>query len=321
MTGILAVVVNYKTAQLCLKCVRSLIDERRDLPDLRVVVVENDSGDEATLRAGLDAPEYAGWVDLVVAPKNGGFSYGNNQAVRTALQTREAPELVMLLNPDAEVRPGALRILRDFMLAHPTAGIAGAGLLLEDGREWNIAFKFPTVWGELDRGLRFGPVTRLLKDYRVPQQMRNVTEQVDWVPGAAMMVRREVFETAGLMDEGYFLYYEETDFCFAARRAGWECWYVPEARVMHISGAATGVTVKDRRPNRLPTYWFESRNRYFIKNHGKAYATAADLAYLAGLSLFRVRNAVQQRGDLDPPNLLQDFLRNSILWPKNRRNY
>jgi N-acetylglucosaminyl-diphospho-decaprenol L-rhamnosyltransferase len=321
MTGILAVIVNYKTARLCLNCVRSLIPERAALPELRVVVVENDSGDAEALRAGLDAPEYAGWVELVVAAKNGGFSYGNNQAVRGALRDDAAPELVMLLNPDAEVRPGALRILRDFMRAHPKAGIAGAGLLLEDGREWNIAFKFPTVLGELDRGLRFGPVTRLLREHRVPQEMHNVTAQVDWVPGAAMMVRREVFETAGLMDEGYFLYYEETDFCLAARRAGWECWYVPEARVMHISGAATGVTVKDRRPNRLPAYWFESRNRYFIKNHGKTYATAADVAYLAGLSLFRVRNLLQQKGDLDPPHLLQDFLRNSILWPRNRKNY
>ena len=142
--------------------------------------------------------------------------------------------------------------------------------------------------------------------------MSNQQEQVDWLPGASMMVRRQVFESVGLMDDEYFLYYEETDFCLQAKRAGWSCWYVPESRVMHISGQSTGVTVKNEVPKRRPQYVFDSRRRYFIKNHGLLYAAIADAVWLLGFSLWRLRRAIQRRPDPDPPHLLGDSLRNSV---------
>jgi GT2 family glycosyltransferase len=130
------------------------------------------------------------------------------------------------------------------------------------------------------------------------------------------MIRRETLKQTGLLDERYFMYYEEVDLCLRARHRGWEVWYVPESRVIHLVGQSSGVTTRHDAPaaplKRRPDYWFASRKRYFTKNHGWAYRIMADAAWVCGHCLFRVRNALQQRAAADPPGLLWDFIRHSI---------
>jgi N-acetylglucosaminyl-diphospho-decaprenol L-rhamnosyltransferase len=109
-----------------------------------------------------------------------------------------------------------------------------------------------------------------------------------------------------------------TDFCLRARRAGWPCWYVPQRRVVHIAGQSTGVTIRDQRPPRTPAYCFESRNRYFIKNHGLPYAIGADLTFGLSFGAWRLRRVIQGKSDTDPPHYLGDFIRHSVLFPRNR---
>jgi GT2 family glycosyltransferase len=116
------------------------------------------------------------------------------------------------------------------------------------------------------------------------------------------------------MDEGYFLYFEEVDYCLRAGRAGWECWYVPEGKVMHVGGEITGVSSRDRRLGRMPDYWFASRTRYFVKNHGLAYARLADLAFGCGLAVDSLRRWLLGRERVDPPGMLADFWRTSVLF-------
>ena len=234
-------------------------------------------------------------------------------AIRPALQSSNPPPYFLLLNPDTEVRPGALKALVDFMERHPDVGIAGSSLECANGKLWPIAFRFPTVLSELNSGLRLGIVSKLLSNWVVARTMNNEESQVDWLPGASMMIRRQVFESVGLMDEQYFLYYEETDYCLQAKRAGWSCWYVPQSRVMHITGQSTGVTAKNVAPKRLPKYWFDSRKRYFVKNHGLLYATIVDLVWILGFTLWKIRQVIQRKPDSDPPNYLWDFIQNSVL--------
>lgn len=312
----LVAIVNYRTGALVVECLRSLQPEMAAMPGSRVVVVDNLSGDGSAeqIAAAIESEGWQGFAELRRSPVNGGFSYGNNFAVRPALTSAAPFDFYWLLNPDTRIFPGALRELVDFMQAHPRVGIAGSSLQGDDGEAWPFAFRFPSIWSEIDSGMRLGPVTRLLKKHVVTRHMSGRAEQVDWLPGASMMVRREVFEQIGLMDEGYFLYYEETDFCLQAQRAGWECWYVPESRVMHISGQSTGVTGKQAARRRLPGYWFESRRRYFVKNHGRAYAAAADLFWMLGFSTWRLRRALQRKPDNDPPHMLYDFASHSALW-------
>ena len=316
---LLVVIVNYKTADLTIACLETVRPELEGIPGARAVVVENASGEAEALASAIMARGWADWARLEVADRNGGFAAGNNRAILPALASDEPPAFVMLLNADTEVRPGAFRTLLDFLRDRPDVGIAGSSFDNLDGSTWPIAFRFFSPLPELDDGLRFGPVSRLLGGRRVVRAMdQDRPQEVDWVAGACMVIRREVFDAVGPMDEGYFLYYEEVDFCLAARRAGWPCWYVPAAKVMHIAGQSSRLTVRDRRPPRTPAYWFASRRRYFLKNHGLAAATAADLAFGLGYAAWRLRRALQRRPDLDPPHHLADFWRNSVLLPGNR---
>jgi N-acetylglucosaminyl-diphospho-decaprenol L-rhamnosyltransferase len=307
-------IVNYRTAGLVVDCLSSLVGEIASYPAAQVVVVDNDSGDGSAekISAAIAQHGWGHWVRVVFSPRNGGFAYGVNLAVASA-PAGFAPSFIWLLNPDTRVRPGALRALIGFMQAHSRAGIAGSLIEDADGVVWPYAFRFPTVTGEVERGARLGLVSRLLKRHAILRKMSEWPAPVDWVSGASMMIRAGVFDAIGPFDEDYFLYFEETDFCLRAVRVGWQCWYVPDARVLHIAGQSTGLTGKDAVIARMPRYWFESRRCYFIKNHGRAYAIRADLAWAIAHIGWRVRRKLQSLPDVDPACLLSDFIAHSAL--------
>ena len=311
---ILAVVLNYRTADLTIACLRSIAAQIDQLPNLRVVVTDNASGDGSVERVGRVIAEenWSSWAELMPLPTNGGYAYGNNAAVRRALASESPPEFFLLLNPDTVLREHAIQALVAFMRTHPDAGIAGSRLEDPDGTPQCSAFNFPSAWSELDRGLRLGVVAKLIEDKLVRRPIPNEASRVDWVAGASLLVRREVFEHVGLIDEAYFLYFEEVDFLLRAKRAGFDTWYVPESRVVHHMGASTGVSDERRAAKRVPGYWFDSRRRYFLKNHGPLGAAAADLAWLLGFSVYSVRQRVLPKPANDPPHVLGDFVRNGI---------
>lgn len=311
---VLVVIVSYRTSELVVNGLAALAVEAKSRPSLGVVVVDNTCGDDAVgIRVAIAENGWSDWVMVAVAERNGGYAYGNNLAIRAALAAASPPEYYWLLNPDAEARPGAAQALIDFFQRDPKIGMAGSALLDPDGSVWGIAFRFPTLWSELERGAAFGPLSRLLQRHLVARKMGGQPEQVDWLAGASMMVRRRVFESIGLLDEEYFLYYEETDFCLQAHKAGWACWYVPESKVMHIAGGSTGVTSREGAPKRQPQYVFDSRRRYFVKNHGWLYAVAADSLLCVGLAASRLRRWLQRLPHNSPPYLLRDSIRNHSL--------
>ncbi len=314
-TRLLVVTVNYRTADLVIESLRALETELQHLPGVRIAIVDNDSGDDSVekIQTAIATAGWEKWATLMPSTVNGGFAYGNNYAIRPSLESPDSPDYFLLLNPDAQIQPGALKFLIAFMDDHPAAGICGSSLEEANGKPWPYAFRFPSLFGELEGGLRLGIVSKLLSRWRVVQVMdQDQAQQIDWLPGASMMIRRQVLEAIGLMDEGYFLYYEETDFCLQAKHAGWSCWYVPQSRVMHILGQSTGVTAKHQAPKRLPQYWFDSRRRFFLKNYGLLYTAIADANWILGFSLWRIRRAIQQKPDFDPPQMLGDFIRNSV---------
>lgn len=315
---VLVVIVNYKTAALTLKCLESLSREVSSNPWIHVVIVDNDSGDGEIIEQGIKASNWGDWVTLKVAARNGGFSYGNNQGIAPALASDDPPDYFLLLNSDTEIRRCAVSLLVEFMDGNPNVGIAGSSFENPDGSEWPIAFRFPSIASQFEQGIRLGIVSSLLRRKTVAITMSgSKPEPVDWVAGASMMIRRQVFETTGLMDEGYFLYFEEMDFCLQAKRHGWPCWYVPQSRVMHIAGQSTGVSAADRLSRRVPIYWFRSRTRYFVKNYGTTYAAFADIAFIFGLTLWNFRRILTSRKPVDPPYFFADFLKTSRLFSKN----
>jgi N-acetylglucosaminyl-diphospho-decaprenol L-rhamnosyltransferase len=314
MPSVRIIIVNYRTADLTIGCLRSLAPQVQSNPAARVVVVDNGSNDESMqrIRAAMEKEGWTDWVTLRELATNGGFAVGNNVALREALRESPAPDFFWLLNSDTNVRAGALDALCAFMQAHPAVGIAVSCLEDAAGTAQCSAFRFPSILGELEDGLRLGWVTRVLARWRVALPAPGNETCVDWVSGASMFVRRAVFEAIGLLDEQFFMYFEDVDFCRRAARAGWKGWYVPSSRVVHWAGQSSGVTNPRRAPMRRPAYWFDARRKYFLKHHGKVYGALADAAWLVGFGLWRVRRWLQGKPDRDPPQLWLDFLQHSM---------
>lgn len=304
------VVVNFRTAGLVVDCLRSLAPEVAALPGTRVVVVDNASGDGSAerIRAAIAAEGFGGWAEAVPLPDNRGFSAGNNAALRRLLAAPSPPGWFLLLNPDTVVRPGALAALLACGEASPDTGIVGSRLEDPDGTPQPSTFRFHGVLNQLDGALGLGLASRLLSRWALVQPPPPPGGRVDWVSGASLLVRREVLEAVGLLDEGYFLYYEEVDLCLRAARAGWACRFEPRSRVVHLVGKATGVDPA-RAVRRLPDYVLRSRRRYFVKNFGRAYAVLADLAWLAGHLAWRLRMRLLRRPERAEPGVLRQFLR------------
>jgi N-acetylglucosaminyl-diphospho-decaprenol L-rhamnosyltransferase len=275
------IIVNYRTPALAVDCLSSLASEIAILPGSKVIVVDNDSGDGsvASISSAVAEQGWGKWVEIVPMARNGGFAYGNNAGLRAALSAPNSPDYVLLLNPDTLVMPKSLATFLAFMDSHPRCGIAGC--LIEDG-EGGIgcsSHNFPSPISEFEQGLRCGPVARWLEKYVVSPPQPSVTHRCGWVSGACMMLRREVLEQVGLMDDGYFLYFEEVDYCRLTTMHGWEVWFTPEVRVVHLEGASTGI---DDRRKRRASYWYESRRRFFTRHYGVAGLLLADLLWVTG---------------------------------------
>lgn len=312
---ILVSIVNYCSAELVCKLLPRLMTQVNPVTD-RVVIIDNNSSDDSVviLEQFLQNNNYGDKVHFVRSSKNGGFAYGNNEIIRYAKKTfKTEPAYVYFLNPDTLLQPEAIDNLIDFLGQYEKAGIAGSRLEGEDGSQQTSCFNFHTLMSEILNSLRLGVLDKKFSKYRVAlDNLPSRKVAVDWVAGASMMIKFDVFRNTGLMDEQYFLYFEETDFCLQAKRAGWECWYVPESRVVHYVGQSTGVVSGDVQRRRRPKYWFQSRQHYFIKNHGIVYTMLTDLAWGLGFSLLKLRYLIQRKKVSDPEYMLRDFGRNSI---------
>jgi N-acetylglucosaminyl-diphospho-decaprenol L-rhamnosyltransferase len=308
-------VVTWRAASLTLQCLRALEAQVLADPGARVIVVDNDSqdGTAEAIEQALHANGWSGWVKLIRSPVNGGFAAGNNIAWRDARREHGAIDALLLLNPDTVPRPGMLEAMRRFVAAHPAAGIVGGRCEDPDGTPQQCCFRFPGIVSEFADQLRLGLFDRLFRSRLV--RMGNFEEpvEVEWVSGAVMLIRREVIEAIGLMDESYFLYFEETDFTLRARRAGWKTWHLPQARAVHFVGQLTGVRTSNARPRRLPPYWYESRRRYFVLSHGLVCAIAIDVAVLCGNALWSVRRLLERKPAVDPPYWIRDLVSKGVL--------
>lgn len=308
---LLVVIANYRVTHLTIECLKSLASEMDALEGAHVSICENGSGDGSAerLQRSIDDNGWNSWCSLTAVSPNRGFTGGNNVILRPALQSASPPEYVLLLNADTVVRRGALEALVNFMDDHPDVGIAASRLEDPDGTAQRSVFRFHSPLSEFERSLKLGLVTKLFQRWVVAPPVPERECEAEWVSGASMIVRKQVFDDIGVLDEGYFTYFEDTDFCFNARRAGWSIWFVPQSRVVHLGGQSTGI--KHDSPNRQPTFSFLARRRYFLKNHGPLYAAAADFALIVGLTLWKLR-VLFGKPDSSPPHFLWDSIKHSV---------
>jgi N-acetylglucosaminyl-diphospho-decaprenol L-rhamnosyltransferase len=308
---LLVVIVNYRVAQLAIDCLNSVAQEIQRMPDANVAVCENGTGDDSAnrIQQAIDQNGWGAWCSLMVLNVNLGFTGGNNAILRHAMEAANRPQYFLLLNADTIVRPDAFKTLVEFMDQNPKIGIAGSRLEDPDGTPQRSAFRFQSPLGVLEGNLRLGLVSRMLKRWTVAPPVVDHACQTDWVAGASMIIRPDVFEDIGLLDEGYYTYFDDIDFCFNALKKGWSTWYVPKSRVVHLVGQSTGI---NREAKRLPPYFFEARRRYFLKNHGPLYAATVDACTILGQALWRLRVLLTGKEDNTPPHLLWDSVQHSV---------
>jgi GT2 family glycosyltransferase len=278
------VIVNYRTADHVIRCLESLLPERALAGPFDVIIVDGNSGDGSAerLSAHVATPAYAEWASLLPLDLNGGFGWANNQAMLRLLQRETPPDYIHLLNPDTVIEPGAIRALLDVIAANPRVGGVGSRLLEPDGSPAGSAFRFPSMALEFLRGCNLpGIGVRLGMAPAVTE--RSDPGPADWLTGASVLFRSAALRQTGLFDDGFFLYFEEVELMHRVRRAGWDLWFVPQSRVLHVGGAATGVASGAQTAVRpFPVYRFEGRRRYLVLTGGKAALFAANLGWLAG---------------------------------------
>lgn len=258
------IIVSFNASGLLKACLESLFAISTS-HDLEVVVVDNNSADDSVAMIRQTFPQ----VVLLENDWNAGFAAGVNQGYAASKGA-----YVFLFNPDARLRPGALDRAVDFMEKHPECGICGARLLNPEGGLEPSARRFPNAWYKFltTSGLSTHfPSSKIFGrgDYRYFDH--NSVLEVDWVPGTFSAIRRTMLEELGFFDERFFLYYEETDLCLRAKRAGWKIYFIPDVEVIHEGGGCSK-TLKDLEfdagGGQLLKFKMRSEMLYFRKNYG-----------------------------------------------------
>ena len=247
------IIVNWKVKDLLKKCLQSIFEQTKNI-SFEVFVVDNASSDGSVEMVREKFPQ----VDLIASSENLGFAKGNNLAIK-----KSRGRYILLLNPDTEILDNALEKMVRFMDAHLDCGISGCNLLNPDLSLQPSVRAFPNLASQAFILLKIHhllPHTKTIYKYLVQNFDYEKTQEVEQVMGAFMMIRREVVDKIGLLDENFWIWFEEVDFCKRAKSAGWEILYTPEAKIIHHFGQsfkqAMGVK-KQKDFNRSLSYYFK----------------------------------------------------------------
>lgn len=259
-------IVSFNTRDLLRAALRTALATRGVACE--IVVVDNGSKDGSAEMVEREFPA----VQVIRNPDNRGFAAANNLAIG-----RAKGRFILLLNPDTEVRPDTIPALARYLEAHPDTGICGPRILFPDGSFQSCGYRFPTVLSEIRQSKNVNKAMKALVRPETFVADLPESREVDWVDGACFMIRREVIDQIGPLDEQYFLYAEELDWCFNARKAGWAIAAVPAAEMIHHLGKSSS-QVSDR----SLIYFMDTRLRYYRKNRGLATALFVSVVYVAG---------------------------------------
>jgi GT2 family glycosyltransferase len=250
------ILVNYHSREPLLEVLASLPEGAAGLQS-ETIVIDNSPGDGTAEALAAEFPA----ARIIANAENVGYARAVNQGLRATTGA-----FVLVMNPDCEVPPGAIRTLVDHLRAHPRAGIAGPRIVNPDGTLEYSARAFPDPFTFLFN--RYSLLTRLFpgnpwsRRYLMSDWDHASVREVDWLSGACMVVRRAAIDEVGPMDEAFFMFNEDVDWCRRMQRAGWSVFYVPEAMVVHHIGAS-----RKRTANRVILERHRGMIHYFRKHH------------------------------------------------------
>ncbi len=227
------IIVNYNTGHLLKECLESIYSTVKGDDFCKVIVVDNNSTDGSVNLI----KKFFLRVELIENHENIGFARANNQAIKVSKS-----QYVLLLNPDTVVQHDAIFKMVHFMNTNPRAGVLGCRILNPDGSLQPSCKRFPTQLGEflqntfLDRLL---PIDRVSGRFSIMGWKHDEVRDVDWATGACLMVRKKTIDEVRLLDERYFLYYEEVDWCYRIKQLGWRVCFIPDAQIIHYQAQST----------------------------------------------------------------------------------
>ena len=233
------IVVSWNVKDLLRQCLRSVYASRFE-GEIDLIVVDNASHDGSAEMVRAEFPQ----ARLIASPTNLGYAGGNNAGMAAA-----TGDFLFVLNPDATLFEDAISQLVAYLKDHPLVGAVGPQLLWPDGSVQSSRRRFPTtgsLFWESTLLEQWFPHNRISRYYKFSDQDDGDAQPVDWLVGAALMIRREVWQAVGPIDEEYFMYFEEADWCRRCVQAGWAIHYVPQAKVTHYEGQSSQQVVAAR---------------------------------------------------------------------------
>ena len=294
---LLVLIVCYRAVDLTIDCLGSLAPEIEANPGVAVAICENGTGGDAveTLNAAIEHNGWSGWAQVTSVDPNRGFSGGNNAVLDELVAWDDAPEHVLLLNADTIVRPGAIGSLLTGADEHPQAGIISPRLEWPDGSAQVSCFRHFKPPAELISASGLGVIAGLLKPYVVAIPVVDHASWPDWTSFACALIRTGVLKEVGTLDPGFFLYFDDPDYCRRARNAGYEVLNIPGARVVHLRGRSNPAKELTSQRKRRPWYHFASRTRFYYKHHGRLGLLSANLLWTLGHCIARTRQLLGGR--------------------------
>jgi GT2 family glycosyltransferase len=291
---LLVVITSYRAKELTLDCLKSLEGEVQQNPGTMVGICDNGNEDDTAdfLNQAINDYGWQDWAYVRTVMPNRGFSGGNNVILNDALNSSADYDCFLLLNADTIVRPGAIRVLVDAMDTDDSIGIACPRLEWPDGEPQISCFRFISPVSEFINAAATGPITKLLEAWNVPVPVSDTDVEMQWGSFACALIRRDVVDKIGVLDEGYFLYFDDVDYCRATWNAGWKVKYFPAARVVHLRGKSNPVKEMTAKRQRRPMYWYVSRNWYLAKFYGKSGSLVANLLWYCGRVISLLREVV-----------------------------
>ena len=302
------IIVNYGTADMAIAAADSVLARSADGRTVEIHIVDNASPGDDRAVLGAQADRWGPAVTLHLEDTNHGFGRGNNVVLRALAGRDSPPDLVYFLNPDARLVTNTIAELSGFLADHPAAAVVGSGILHEaTGQPVTSAFRFPGVLSEFEGSVHLGIVSRLLRRWAVPLAADIPVQQVGWVAGASVMARLRALTEVGFFDPDFFLYYEEVELMHRINRRGWQIWHLPQSQVIHVGGAATGVSSENSAHPARPAYWYDSWRLYFQKTQGPVRARLTVLSRLVGTLLGNAVTRLRRVPSRNPANFVRDF--------------
>lgn len=277
MLKLAVVILNYGTPDLAIKAAESVL---RQLPcRSQLILVDNASPDDSHARflawratLGAGAP-----VDVILSPRNGGYSAGNNLGLKAA-----RAEFYILLNSDAFMRAGSVSRLLEAMERSTDVGVLGPRLVGPDSRTLVSRFRTPTPLTEFIEASGTDIFYRFFRAHVTPIENNDPSVEPGWIGFPCIMLRGAMIDEIGRLDERYFMYFEDIAYCRRAVRAGWKLAQEPDAVVDHLCGKSSQVEENADLKRRLPAYYYASRARFYRDEYGLAGFFAANLLWYAG---------------------------------------